>query len=126
MHAKLTAILHAIKSPIFQDSESRHLLLPTCCDHVKLHLLAKEELKLCSDILGEIITFLHSTKLCNEANNIERDVYVLVEVLMQPLMQTLMSLERGILSTVTVRNSDCIRISEYPDISGYPLPTYIL
>ena len=70
---------------------------------MKFHLLAKEELKLCSDILGEIITFLHSKKLDNE-DNVERDIFVLVDVVMQPLMQTLMTLEREILSTVTVRS----------------------
>ena len=59
-------------------------------------------MKLCSDILGEIVSFLHKAKVSNEAD-VERDVYVLVDVLMQPLMQTLMSLEKEILSTVTVR-----------------------
>ena len=107
----------------FTDSESRRLLLPTCCEHVKLHLLAKEELKLCSDILGEIISFLYSaknhsqltttpppTENNNNANSnsntigeaIDRDVYILVDILMQPLMQSLMGLEKEILSTVTV------------------------
>ena len=115
---------------IFTDSESRRLLLPTCCEHVKLHLLAKEELKLCSDIMGEIISFLYSSKnnhsqittpppAENNNNNnnnenengngnsntgeaIDRDVYILVEILMQPLTQSLMGLEKEILSTVTV------------------------
>ena len=107
----------------FTDSESRRLLLPTCCEHVKLHLLAKEELKLCSDILGEIISFLYSAKNHsqltttppptennnNENSNsstigeaIDRDVYILVDILMQPLMQSLMGLEKEILSTITV------------------------
>ena len=108
----------------FTDSESRRLLLPTCCEHVKLHLLAKEELKLCSDILGEIISFLYSAKnhsqltttpppVSENDNNenshsntigeaIDRDVYILVDILMQPLMQSLMGLEKEILSTVTV------------------------
>ena len=107
----------------FTDSESRRLLLPTCCEHVKLHLLAKEELKLCSDILGEIISFLYSAKNHSqltttpppaENNNnenshsstigeaVDRDVYILVDILMQPLMQSLMGLEKEILSTITV------------------------
>ena len=42
MHPKLVAILHAVKSPIFADGDSRHLLLPTCCDHVKTHLLGNQ------------------------------------------------------------------------------------
>ena len=62
IHAKLTAILHAVNSQIFHDSESRSLILPTCCEHVKYHLVAKQELRLCCDILGDIITFLSLRK----------------------------------------------------------------
>ena len=89
---------------------------------MKLHLLAKEELKLCSDIMGEIISFLYSTKnhsqittptaennnnndnenISNTGEVVDRDVYILVDILMQPLMQSLMGLEKEILSTVTV------------------------
>ena len=87
---------------------------------MKFHLLAKEELKLCSDILGEIITFLHSKKLDNE-DNVERDIFVLVDVVMQPLMQTLMTLEREILSTVTVRSQLIQGISRQSVISNSAL-----
>ena len=93
---------------------------------MKLHLLAKEELKLCSDIMGEIISFLYSTKnhsqittppaaennnnndnenISNTGEAVDRDVYILVDILMQPLMQSLMGLEKDILSTVTVSST---------------------
>ena len=39
VQAKLTAIRQAINSQVFQDSNSRNLLLPTCALHVKTHLL---------------------------------------------------------------------------------------
>ena len=38
------------------------MILPTCCEHVKYHLVAKQELRLCCDILGDIITFLSLRK----------------------------------------------------------------
>ena len=44
IQAKLTAIRQAVNSQVFQDSQSRNLLLPTCSLHVKTHLLDRYEL----------------------------------------------------------------------------------
>ena len=103
MNAKLKALAHVIKSQIFQDSESRALLLPTCCEHLKMHLLGREELRLCSDILGDIIEFL-SGKSDPKADqdSVHRDINVLVEIIMQPLAHTLINMEKDILSTIVV------------------------
>ena len=44
IQAKLTAIRQAVNSQVFQDSQSRNLLLPTCSLHVKPHLLNRYKL----------------------------------------------------------------------------------
>ena len=102
MNAKLKALAHVVKSQIFQDSESRALLLPTCCEHLKMHLLGREELRLCSDILGDIIEFLSGKSDPNEQDSVHRDINVLVEIIMQPLAHTLINMEKDILSTIVV------------------------
>jgi dedicator of cytokinesis protein 3 len=106
IHAKLTAILHAVNSQIFHDSESRSLILPTCCEHVKYHLVAKQELRLCCDILGDIITFLSLRKTDDLdpkrrfAGSIIHDINILVDIIMQPLIETLITMDKGILSSI--------------------------
>ena len=111
IHAKLTAILHAVNSQIFHDSESRSLILPTCCEHVKYHLVSKQELRLCCDILGDIITFLSLRKNDDRdpkrrfSGSIIHDINVLVEIIMRPLIETLITLDKGIISSIMVNIS---------------------
>lgn len=115
IHAKLMAIMHAINSQIFHDADSRSLLLPTCCHHLKHHLLVKDELRLCSDILGDIITFLSLRKKDDLdipgkrrfGGTIIRDINVLVEIILRPLIDTLINMEKDILSTVMVSTFSC-------------------
>ena len=104
----ILALSHVVNSQIFQDNESRGLLLPTCCEHIKMHLLGREEMRLCSDILGDIIEFLSLRKADLDSQSImHRDINVLVEIIMQPLTHTLINMEKDILSTVVV----CVIIS---------------
>lgn len=106
MNAKLSAILGAINSPIFDDNDSRSLMLPTCCEHIRMHLLAKEEMKLCSDLLGDIITFLREKKSNadddHDPNAIQKDVDVVVESLLVTLIETISSMDKQICSMITV------------------------
>lgn len=109
MSAKLLAIQHAVNSQVFHDPESRGLLLPTCCEHVKMHLMQREELRLCSDIMGDIITFLQLRKaddlepMKKYGGSVVRDITTVAEILMQPLIETLIGMDKTIVSTVTVK-----------------------
>lgn len=38
--------------------ESRNILLSTCCKHLRYHLAHRDELRLCTEILAEILSFL--------------------------------------------------------------------
>ena len=40
VRAKLVCLKQTVNSQIFQDGESRSLLLPTVCDHLKRHLVS--------------------------------------------------------------------------------------
>ena len=58
LQAKLGAVRKCVKTGVFGSEDARGLLLPTCCHHLKAHLLEREEIDLCADIMGDIITFL--------------------------------------------------------------------
>lgn len=77
--------------------ESRNLLLQTACKHLRYHLIRRDELKLCTDILGEILGFLFKQrKLCDEKgkmnNCIHHDVEILCTAVLEVLIQTILTL----------------------------------
>ncbi|CAB4067450.1 DOCK3 [Lepeophtheirus salmonis] len=90
LRAKLIAIRSAVNSPVFQDPESRSLLLSTSLIHVKQHLLEKEELRLCSDILGDIT-------LKKTSNSI-----------LEPLMRTILQMDRVVVSNIVASLVSCL------------------
>ncbi|XP_046744108.1 dedicator of cytokinesis protein 3 isoform X1 [Diprion similis] len=92
MRSKLTAIKNIVTSQLFQDDESRNLLLTTICRHLRVHLARREELRACTDILGELLSFLykraHDT---NKVNNcIHHDVETLCLSTLDILIQTIL------------------------------------
>lgn len=52
LQAKLEAIKNLVTSGLFNDDESRNLLLLCICRHLKLHLARREELKSVTSITG--------------------------------------------------------------------------
>ena len=91
--AKLTAIKNLTTSSLFrEDDESRNLLLVTMCRHLKVHLVRREELRSCTEILGEILSFLHKRgRDTNKVNNcIQHDVETLCLSILDVLIQTIL------------------------------------
>lgn len=127
--AKLIAIKNLVTSKLFQDdgtnnnyckkyirllinitetvSESRNILLSNACKHLRYHLIRLDELKLCTDILGEILRMLFKQKKqCEELgkinNLIHHDVDTLcvntLDVLIQTVLNTLFNDTKVIVS----------------------------
>ena len=92
MQAKLVAIKNFTTSTLFQDDESRNLLLVTICSHLRIHLARREELRSCTEILGEILSFLHKRgRDTNKVNNcIHHDVETLSLSILDVLIQTIL------------------------------------
>ncbi|RLU17100.1 hypothetical protein DMN91_011169 [Ooceraea biroi] len=91
--AKLVAIKNLTSSSLFRkDDESRNLLLVTICRHLRVHLARREELRSCTDILGEILSFLHKRgRDTNKVNNcIHHDVETLCLSVLDVLIQTIL------------------------------------
>ena len=62
IQAKLKAIKDLVTSEIFDDEELRSIILVISCKHLHDHIERREELKLCADIIEEILIKLHNTK----------------------------------------------------------------
>ena len=91
MQTKLQAIKSLVTSELFEDDESRNLLLITICKHLRIHINKREELKACTDILGDILNFLYKrARDTNKVNNcIHHDIETLVLSLLIVLIQTM-------------------------------------
>lgn len=75
--------------------ESRNILLLNACKHLRYHLLRSDELKLCTDILGEILRLLFKQKKQYEEqgkinNLIHHDVDILCINVLDVLVQTVL------------------------------------
>ncbi|KAK0167462.1 hypothetical protein PV327_004857 [Microctonus hyperodae] len=92
MQAKLVAIKKLVTSALFQDDESRNLLLITICKHLSVHLARREELRSCTDIIGEILSFLYKRGCdTNKVNNcIHHDVEILCLSIFDVLIETIL------------------------------------
>lgn len=91
--AKLSAIHQVIKSPLFRHSSCRALLLPVFCKHIRHHLAHREELKLCTDVLSEILIYLHDIRHVKE-EKAHADIEVVCTTTLEMLVQSVLVLER--------------------------------
>lgn len=71
-------------------TEARNLLLITICKHLRHHISAREEIQLCTDILGEILTFLFHLNRSHSKVNIcfRRDLEILSLSTLDMLIET--------------------------------------
>nr|CAD7460974.1 unnamed protein product [Timema tahoe] len=96
--AKLTAIRNLVTSKLFTDdgkyNQSRNMLLSICCKHLRVHLAHRDELRLCTEILGEILTFLFKQRQSQEQgkvnNCLHHDVEILCLTTLDMLIQTVL------------------------------------
>nr|CAD7403082.1 unnamed protein product [Timema cristinae] len=96
--AKLTAIRNLVTSKLFTDdgkyNQSRNMLLSICCKHLRVHLAHRDELRLCTEILGEILSFLFKQRLSQEQgkvnNCLHHDVEILCLTTLDMLIQTVL------------------------------------
>ncbi|PSN57625.1 hypothetical protein C0J52_00521 [Blattella germanica] len=61
--------------------KSRNMLLSTSCKHLRVHLAHRDELRLCAEILGEILSFLFKQKQAQEQGKVNNCLHHDVEIL---------------------------------------------
>lgn len=90
--AKLGAIKDLVAGKVFKDDEARNLLLITICKHLRHHISAREEIQLCTDIMGEILTFLFHLNRSHESSKVNicfrRDLEILSLSTLDMLIET--------------------------------------
>ncbi|CAL8073981.1 unnamed protein product [Orchesella dallaii] len=94
--AKLQAIHRVVKCSLFKNSLCRTKLLPVICKHIRHHLQHREELKLCTEVLNDILIYLHGIRNRNkeEAREAHADVEVVCTTTLEMLVQAVLVLER--------------------------------
>lgn len=67
--------------------------MTTCCKHIKLHLAHRDELKLCTEILTEIINYLFKQRQLQDQGKVNNCIHLDIEILclhiLDILVQTL-------------------------------------
>lgn len=89
--AKLQAIHKVVKCSLFKNSLCRAKLLPVICMHIRHHLQHREELKLCTEVLNDILIYLYGLREAREAH---ADVEVVCTTALEMLVQAVLVLER--------------------------------
>ncbi|GIY19724.1 dedicator of cytokinesis protein 3 [Caerostris extrusa] len=97
VQAKLRCIHDTVKSEIFQNIDSRVELFEVFTRHLKKHMLQQQELKTCSTILGDMLTYLHheQSKSTQKHHSVSREVEILVLVLLETLIYCVKELDRS-------------------------------
>ncbi|XP_058454302.1 dedicator of cytokinesis protein 3 isoform X2 [Malaya genurostris] len=98
IQAKLKSIKDLVSGQLFQDDELRSVILNIACKHLRTHLARRDELRLCSEILAEVLIKLHDAKLENgekPSNAIHHDLDTLFSNIFTILMQTINVLGNG-------------------------------
>ncbi|XP_018335626.1 dedicator of cytokinesis protein 3 [Agrilus planipennis] len=95
IQAKLTAIKNLIMGKLFHNDETRNVLLCNACKHVRYHLAHRDELRLCTEILGEIMSYLYKLRKSSDEqgkinNCIHHDVDTLSTNIFNVLIQTVL------------------------------------
>ncbi|XP_044271519.1 dedicator of cytokinesis protein 3 isoform X2 [Tribolium madens] len=101
VQAKLSCIKNLVTSKLFQDDESRNILLANACKHLRVQLHRREELKLCTDILGEILAFLFKQRRQFEGQKINNCIHHDVETLCINILDILV---QAVLTTIDFKD----------------------
>lgn len=98
IQAKLQAIKDLVSGQLFHDDESRTVILAVACKHLRVHMARRDELKLCADILSEILNHLHKVKSKHgdqQSVNIQQNLDSLCKNILEILFQTILIIMEG-------------------------------
>ncbi|XP_052889360.1 dedicator of cytokinesis protein 3 isoform X2 [Anopheles moucheti] len=98
IQAKLKSIKDMVSGQLFQDDELRSVILNIACKHLRIHLARRDELRLCSEILAEVLIKLYEAKAKTgekPSNAIHHDLDTLFANIFPILLQTINVLSNG-------------------------------
>ncbi|CAH0555056.1 unnamed protein product [Brassicogethes aeneus] len=96
VQSKLSCIKNLVNGKLFQEDESRSVVLEMTCKHLNYHLIKHDEPKLCTEVLSDILSFLYKQRKeidePGKINNcIHHDVEILCTSLLEVLIQNILS-----------------------------------
>ncbi|XP_053681007.1 dedicator of cytokinesis protein 3 [Anopheles nili] len=98
IQAKLKSIKDMVSGQLFEDDELRSVILNIACKHLRIHLARRDELRLCSEILAEVLIKLYEAKAKmgeKPSNTIHHDLDTLFANIFPILLQTINVLSNG-------------------------------
>ncbi|XP_028391608.1 dedicator of cytokinesis protein 1-like [Dendronephthya gigantea] len=87
---KLTCIHDMVKSELFQNEVSRHILLPMLTRELSLNLIQKSEMKVCADIISDLLVTLNQQNVGQTFD----DVHTISLTLLHPILNAVIRIER--------------------------------
>lgn len=96
--AKLQAVRDLVSGPLFANEECRSGILSLACRHVRIHLARRDELRLCGDILSEVVAHLWDLKRAQAekmSNTLQHDLNALCRSVLDMLIQTIVVIIEG-------------------------------
>ncbi|XP_066947355.1 dedicator of cytokinesis protein 3 isoform X4 [Macrobrachium rosenbergii] len=104
--AKLNAMKNSVNSSLFDDDDGRAVLLETICTHLRQHLEGRQELRLCGDVLSDLVIVIHKHVKSHYSGrlppSLHQDVETVMLTLFDVVVQLILSLERTAPSSGTL------------------------
>ncbi|CAD7092210.1 unnamed protein product [Hermetia illucens] len=122
IQAKLQAVRDFVSGQLFQDDESRSAILAVACKHLRIHLARRDELRLCAEILSEILTHLYQARQKQQeklSNTLQHDLDSLCKSCLDILMQTIIIIMDGATSILSPLVAVLLGLLELLDESHY-------
>ncbi|TMW43088.1 hypothetical protein DOY81_011833 [Sarcophaga bullata] len=98
VQAKLQAVKDLVSGELFHEDDSRTVILSVACKHLRMHLSRRDELKLCADILSEILTHLYDLQKEQKekvTNTLQHDLDSLCKNILGILIKTITIILEG-------------------------------
>lgn len=98
IQAKLQAVKDLVSGELFKEDECRSIILSVACKHLRIHLARRDELRLCAEILSEILNFNYGLKQKQSdkpSNTLQHDLNALCRNILDILMQTILVIIEG-------------------------------
>lgn len=122
IQAKLQAVKDLVSGQLFYDDECRSIILAVACKHLRIHLARRDELRLCAEILAEILTHLYDLKQKQNdkpSNILQHDLNALCRNILDILMQTIMIIIDGNAVVLSALVADLLGLLQQLDESHY-------
>ncbi|XP_011184777.2 dedicator of cytokinesis protein 3 isoform X2 [Zeugodacus cucurbitae] len=98
IQAKLNAVKDLVSGELFHEDDSRTVVLSVACKHLRMHLGRRDELRLCAEIISEILNHLYDLQRQQRekvTNTLQHDLDSLCKNILGILIKTISIMMEG-------------------------------